>query len=58
MNEYRVTVTQAGAERDIVVEAETAARAHDRAEDETGLDVVAVRFVRALGFSCRQRGSS
>lgn len=56
MNEYEVTVRDDNNERKLTLEAETAAQARDRAEDETGADVVHVRFVRALTFSCRMRG--
>lgn len=59
MNEYEVTVSEDDSrERKIIVGAETAARAHDHVEDETGADAVQVRFLRALGFSCRMRGVS
>ena len=57
MNEYEVTVSQAGRTRKLTLEAETASQARERAEDETEADVVQVRFVRALTFSCRMRGS-
>ena len=56
MNEYEVTVSQAGRTRKLTLEAETASQARERAEDETEADVVQVRFVRALTFSCRMRG--
>ena len=56
MNEYEVTVSQAGRTRKLTLEAETASQARDRAEVETEADVVQVRFVRALTFSCRMRG--
>jgi hypothetical protein len=59
MNEYEVTLNEDdGRERKIVVEAETAVRARDQAEDETGAEAFQVRFVRALAFSCRMRGAS
>ncbi len=53
MNEYEVTVSTSAGERVLTLEAETASQARDRAEDETEADVVQVRFVRALTFSCR-----
>lgn len=56
MNEYEVTVSSEGREHRLTIEAETAAQARDRAEDESEADVVHVRFVRALTFSCRMRG--
>lgn len=56
MNEYEVTVSNEGRERKLTLEAETAAEARDRAEDETEADVIQVRFIRALTFSCRMRG--
>ena len=59
MNEYEVTVSEDdGRERKIIVEADTAVRARDQAEDETGSEAVQVRFLRALAFSCRMRGAS
>jgi hypothetical protein len=57
MNEYEVTVSSEGGVRKLTLEAESASQARDRAEDETEADVVQVRFVRALTFSCRMRGS-
>ena len=57
MNEYEVTVSIEGDVRKLSVEAETAVQARDRAEDETEADVIQVRFVRALTFSCRMRGT-
>ena len=56
MNEYEVTVCTEGNVRKLTIEAETALQARDRAEDETEADVLEVRFVRALTFSCRMRG--
>ncbi len=59
MNEYEVTLQEDdGRQRLLMVEAETAARARDQAEDEAGVEVIQVRFVRALAFSCRIRGTS
>lgn len=55
MNEYEVTVSLEGVERNLIVDAETALQARDRAEEETEADVVQVRFIRALTFSCRIR---
>ncbi len=55
MNEYRVTLGEGAARREITVTAATAAAARARAEEETGEDVVALRFVRAIGVSCRVR---
>jgi hypothetical protein len=57
MNEYEVTLSHAGRTRKLTLEAETASQARDRAEVETEADVVQVRFVRALTFSCRMRGA-
>ncbi len=56
MNEYEVTVSSEDGVRKLTLEAETASQARDRAEDETEAEVVQVRFVRALTFSCRMRG--
>ncbi|MFT4581474.1 MAG: hypothetical protein ACI915_004637 [Gammaproteobacteria bacterium] len=56
MNEYEVTIIEDGIERMLTVEAQTAARARDQGEDLSGEEVVKVRFVRAIGFSCRTRG--
>ena len=53
MNEYTVTIELDGVRRDIVVLAASAAAA--RAQAEETADVVAVRFLRAVGFSCRVR---
>jgi len=59
MNEYEVTLTEADRnEHKIIVEAESAIRARDQAEDESGEEVLQVRFLRALTFSCRVRGAS
>jgi hypothetical protein len=59
MNEYEVTISEDdGHERKIIIEAETASRANDLAEDKTGVEVIQVRFLRAMGFSCRIRGAS
>ena len=56
MNEYEVTVNAESGVRKLTLEAETASEARDQAEEETEADVVQVRFVRALTFSCRMRG--
>ncbi|MDA0823088.1 MAG: hypothetical protein O3C28_11785 [Proteobacteria bacterium] len=58
MNEYEITISEEGIERTLIVEAETAAQARDLAEDLSGEEVVKVRFVRAISFSCRTRGST
>ena len=57
MNEYRVTLCQDGRERALIVEAETAANARDLAEDDTGADVIAVKFLRSVTFGCHPRGA-
>lgn len=57
MNEYRVTLSQHGRECALSVEAETAENARDLAEDDTGADVIAVKFVRSLTFGCHPRGA-
>ena len=58
MNEYEVTVREGEARKTFLVEAETHAAATDAAELETDAEILNVRFVRALGFSCRQRGAA
>lgn len=57
MNEYEVTVSADSGVRKFTIEAETALQARDHAEDETEAEVVQVRFLRALTFSCRIRGT-
>ncbi len=59
MNEYEVTLAEGVRnERKMIVEAESAIRARDQAEDKSGEEVLQVRFLRALTFSCRIRGVS
>jgi|GEM_PF-2310015 hypothetical protein len=58
MNEYLITVTEHGCERQLTVEAETASAARDQVEESTDADVIALQFVRALTFSCRIRGGA
>jgi len=58
MNEYEVTVSIDGAERKLIVEAATAAGARDQTEDRTKTEVLKVKFLRAIGFSCRIRGGN
>ena len=53
MNEYAVTVAAQGVATVLTVMAETAALAREQAEVEA--DVIAVRFVRAISFSCTIR---
>ena len=56
MNEYVVTLTGDDDERrEVTLLAETAAEARDVAEEMTDGEVLAVRFVRAVTFSCRTR---
>lgn len=55
MNEYRVTVLADGEQRELLVFAATAAAARDQVEDDTGGEVLAVRFLRATGVSCAVR---
>ena len=57
MNEYLVKVDEAGEIVERLVEAPTAAAARDQTEEESDGDIVAVKLVRVLGFSCRQRGT-
>lgn len=56
MNEYAVTLADDnGTCREITLLAETAAAARDAAEETADDEVIAVRFVRAVTFSCRTR---
>jgi hypothetical protein len=55
VNEYAVTVRDQTGERSVTVAAATAAQARAQVEAEPAVDVIAVRFVRATGFSCRVR---
>ena len=41
-----------------ICQAAGTSRANDLAEDKTGAEVIQVRFLRAMGFSCRIRGAS
>ncbi len=56
MNEYLVTLADDGdGRREVTLLAESAAAAREAAEETTDDEVVAVRFVRAVTFSCRTR---
>ena len=55
MHEYRVTVEENGAQRELTLFAATAAAAREQAEALTTGEVSAVRFVRAAGVSCAIR---
>lgn len=56
MNEYAITLADYhGTRREMTLLAETAAAARDAAEETADDEVVAVRFVRAVTFSCRTR---
>lgn len=56
MNEYVVTLAGDDDERrEVTLLAETAAEARDAAEEMADGEVLAVRFVRAVTFSCRTR---
>jgi hypothetical protein len=56
MHEYQVTIVENGEQRCLTVEAATAAQARAAVEDSTDAEILAIKFTRALGFSCRQRG--
>lgn len=56
MNEYLVSLRDGAREWTLKVEAETAAAARRAAEDTDDGEIVAVKYVRATGFSCRPRG--
>jgi hypothetical protein len=55
VNEYRITLSEHGIETTCIVESETAAGARQQIENDADADVIAVKFVRALSFSCRMR---
>ncbi|MGE0487149.1 MAG: hypothetical protein AB7Q81_23555 [Gammaproteobacteria bacterium] len=55
MNAYEVRLRTAGGERSITVEAETAAAARDAVEATHDDEIVAVRLLHVLSFSCRVR---
>lgn len=55
VNEYRITLSDHGIETTRIVESETAAGAREQIENNADADVIAVKFVRALTFSCRTR---
>ena len=57
MNEYFVTLQDGARQWTQTVEAATAARARD-ALDGRNTEIISVKFVRALGFSCRIRGTA
>ena len=57
MNEYVVTLRIGERQWTQTVEAETAARARDALEDARDAEIISVKFVRALSFSCRIRGT-
>ncbi|MEQ8495876.1 MAG: hypothetical protein RLW61_23985 [Gammaproteobacteria bacterium] len=58
MNEYVVTLDDGCGQRELTLLAETATAARDAAEVAHDAEVVAVRFVRAVTFSCRTRDGS
>lgn len=53
MNEYAVTISDEAGQRTLTLVAATAAQA--RAQAEEVADVVTVRFLRAISFSCAIR---
>ena len=55
MNDYAVTLRDANGERVVTLAAATAAAAHEQAEDEFDAEIVAIRLLRVLSFSCRVR---
>ena len=55
MNEYEVTIVEAGQQRRETVMAASANAARDDVEERCDGEVTAVRFVRAAGFSCAIR---
>ena len=55
VNEYCITRSEHGIETTCIVESETAAGAREQIEDHVDAEVIAVKFVRALSFSCRMR---
>jgi hypothetical protein len=55
MNEYRVTLLRDEREEVVTILAETAALAAAACDPET--DVIEVKFLRSVGFSCRIRGT-
>jgi len=54
MNDYRVTLLRNGQQETCEITAETVK--HIEALLPADADVVAVKFLRARGFSCRPRG--
>jgi hypothetical protein len=57
MNEYLVTLRIGELQWTKTVQAETAARARDDVENTHDAEIISVKFVRALGFSGRIRGT-
>lgn len=55
MNEYQVTIVEDGQQRCLTLTAASAALAREQAENDHDGEVTAVRFVRALSFSCAIR---
>ena len=55
MNDYAVTLRDANGERVVTLAAATAAAARLQAEDEFDAEIVAIRLLRVLSFSCRVR---
>ena len=55
MNEYEVTIIEDGRQRRETVMAASANAARDAIEERCDGDVTAVRFLRAVGFSCAVR---
>ena len=55
MNEYEVTIVEHGQQRRATVMAASANAARDQVEEQCDGDVIAVRFIRAAGFSCTIR---
>lgn len=55
MHEYEVTIVEHGEPRHATVMAASASAARDQVEEQCEGEVIAVRFVRAVGFSCTIR---
>ncbi|MSR14919.1 MAG: hypothetical protein EXR86_10230 [Gammaproteobacteria bacterium] len=54
MNEYRVRILEGATEREQLVLAETALEVQEQFSVDA--EIIEIKFLRAVSFSCRQRG--
>lgn len=56
MNDYLVTFMQDACEQTVELVADTVKHVHALLPEDA--DIIRIKFLRARGFSCQQRGSS